>query len=66
MAKLIKTEGNYRIYELDQKECSMWYREYPTLVAWDGRYPELVGDMTATENEASTLEEMLEWIKEWG
>lgn len=65
MARLVKKEGNYGIYELDQKECAMHYREYPTFVAWDWRDPENVGNITFTENESSTLEEMLEWCKEY-
>ena len=43
----------------------MHFREYPTFVAWDLRYPEDVGNVSMTENESGTLEEMLEWLKEY-
>ena len=65
MAKFIKTEGNFRIYELDEKECRQHSREYPTLVCWDKDNHEDVGNMNLTENESETLEEMIKWCKEY-
>ena len=65
MAKLIQKEGRYGIYELDKRECAEFHREYPTIGAWDWKYPEDVGNIHMTENESSTLEEMLEWLKEY-
>lgn len=35
MAKFIKTEGNFRIYELTASECKEHGRVYPTIVCWD-------------------------------
>ncbi len=65
MAKFIKTEGNFSIYELDEKECKMHGRVYPTLVCWDKDEHEDIGNMSLTENETETLEEMVEWCKEY-
>lgn len=65
MARLVCKKGNYGVYELDAKECKQYYREYPTFVAWDWRSPEDVGNIHMTENETGTLEEMIEWCKEY-
>ena len=65
MAKFIKTEGDFRIYELDAKECKMHGRVYPTLVCWPSTHHEDIGDMSLTENETETLEEMVEWCREY-
>lgn len=65
MAKFIKTEGVYRIYELDARECQQSGREYPTLVCWLAMHHEDIGNMSLTENESETLEEMTEWCKEY-
>ena len=62
MAKFVKTENNYRIYELEQKECAQHFREYPTFVVW--RYSEDIGNVAMSENESGTLEEMIEWCNE--
>lgn len=64
MAKFIKTTGDYRIYELDARECKQHWREYPTLVCWLATHHEDIGNMSLTENEAATIEEMDEWCKE--
>lgn len=65
MAKLVKKEGRYGIYELDQKECAMHNRECPTFIAWDWKCPEDVGNIRMAETEGSSLEEVLEWLKEY-
>ena len=64
MARLVEKVGNYGIYELDQKECAMHNREYPTLVAWDWRDPDNVGNMCMSENESDSLAEMIDWCQE--
>lgn len=64
--KFVKTVGDYRIYELDERECKQHYRPYPTLVCWEEKYSTLnpyIGDMSMTENESETIEEMVEWCK---
>lgn len=65
MAKFIKTQGNFRIYELDKEECKIHGREYPTLVCWDKDDHEDIGNMSLTKNESETLEEMIKWCKEY-
>lgn len=65
MARFIKVEGDFRIYELTASECKMHGREYPTIVCWDKGNPEDVGNMNYTENETETLEEMVEWCKQY-
>ena len=65
MARFVKTEGLYRIYELDQRECRMHSREYPTFVCWLGTHHEEIGNMILTENETETIDEMIEWCKEY-
>jgi hypothetical protein len=65
MAKFIKTQGNFRIYELDENECKAHGREYPTLVCWDKDDHEDIGNMSYTENETETLEEMVKWCNEY-
>lgn len=62
MAKFVQTENNYRIYELEEKECKMFQREYPTFITW--MYEEDIGNMFLSENECSTLEEMVEWCNQ--
>ena len=62
MAKFIQTENNYRIYELEHKECQMFHREEPTFITW--KYDEDIGNMLLSENESGTLEEMIKWCKE--
>lgn len=62
MAKFIKTENNYRIYELEYQECKEFYKPYPTFVTW--KYEETIGDCYATENESGTLEEMIKWCQQ--
>lgn len=65
MAKFIKTEGDFSIYELDARECKQHFREYPTFVCWDKDNHEDIGNMNLTENESGTIEEMTEWCKEY-
>lgn len=65
MARLVKKEGRYGIYELDQKECAMYGKEYPTVIAWDWKYPEDVGNVKMSETEGRTLEEVLNWLREY-
>lgn len=62
MAKFIKTQGNFRVYELDEKECKQHSRVYPTFVCWD---KDNIGNMNLTENETETLDEMIKWCKEY-
>ena len=64
MARFIKTEGDFRIYELTESECKTHGRVFPTLVCWDKNEPE-IGNMHRTENETETLEEMVKWCKEY-
>lgn len=63
MAKFIKIEGDFRIYELEERECKFHGREYPTIVCWNKNDREVVGDLTYTENETGTIEEMVAWCK---
>ncbi len=63
MAKFIKTVGDYRVYELDERECKQHFREFPTLVCWLGTHHEDIGNMSLTENESATIEEMTEWCE---
>lgn len=63
MAKFIKTIGDYRVYELDERECKQHSREFPTLVCWLGTHHEDIGNMNLTENESATIEEMTEWCE---
>lgn len=62
--KLAKIVGSYRIYELEERECKQHYREYPTFACWFGSHHEDIGNMSLTENEASTLEEMVDWCND--
>ncbi len=59
--KFVKTENNYRIYELEEKECKELNREYPTYLTW--KYEEDIGNIYLTENEASSLEDMVKWCR---
>lgn len=64
--KFVTTVGDYRIYELDQRECKQHYRAYPTFACWEekpGRTNPDIGDMSLTENESETIEEMTEWCE---
>lgn len=66
--KFIKTVGDYRIYALDERECKQHHRLYPTLVCWEEKLGTLnpdIGDMSMTENESETIEEMVEWCKKY-
>ena len=63
--KFVKTVGLYRVYALDEGECRQHYREYPTLVCWLGTHHEDIGNMSLTENETETLDEMVEWCEEY-
>lgn len=65
MAKFIKTVGDYRVYELEERECKQHCREYPTLVCWLATHHEDIGNMSLTENESETIEEMTEWCEEY-
>lgn len=65
MARLLKKEGNFGIYELTESECKMHGREYPTIVCWDKEDHENIGNMSRTENETETLDEMVKWCKEY-
>lgn len=65
MAKFIKREGIYSIYELDARECKQHGREYPTLVCWYSNHHETIGNMHYTENETETIEEMIDWCKQY-
>ena len=66
--KFVQTRHNYRIYELDQKECKQFYRSYPTFVCWEEKPHTVnrdIGNMSLTENEAASLQEMLDWCDEY-
>ena len=65
MAKFINTIGEYRVYELDAKECRQHQRVYPTFVCWYKTRHEDIGNMSLTENETETIEEMTEWCEEY-
>jgi hypothetical protein len=63
LAELVK---DWRIYELDEKECKVWYREYPCFVCWEekrGTCNHDIGNLYTTENESGTLEEMIAWCE---
>ena len=59
--KLVTVENKWRIYELEAKECKEFGREYPTYITW--QYEEDIGNMYLSENESSSLEDMLSWCK---
>ena len=65
MAKFIQKQGAYSIYELDAKECRLHGRVYPTLVCWYSSHHDEIGNMSLTENETETLEEMTAWCEEY-
>ena len=65
MAKYIKTEGLYRIYELSEAECKQHSREFPTFVCWYNSHNDDMGNMRHTENESETIEEMAKWCREY-
>ena len=64
--KFVKSVGDFRIYELNPKECDRHYRVYPTFVCWEERLgttnPD-IGDLDYSENESETLKEMTEWCE---
>lgn len=64
MARFIKKVGLYSIYSLDVKECKQHFREFPTLVCWLSTHHEDIGNMSLTENETESINEMEEWCKE--
>ena len=63
----VKQIGNYRIYELTQKECRENFRVYPMFACWweykNETNPD-IGNMHYTENETESLSEMVEWCEE--
>ena len=63
--KFVKTVGLYRVYELEERECREHGRVYPTLVCWLKNHHEDIGNMSLTENESETIEEMTEWCEEY-
>lgn len=63
--KFVKTVGQFRIYELDERECKQHSREFPTVACWLATHHEDIGNMNLTENEAETIEEMSEWCEEY-
>ena len=64
MARFIKTEGEFRIYELDERECRQHLRAYPTIVCWNKDDHDIIGNVSLTEHESETIEEMIKWCKE--
>lgn len=65
MARFVKEVGDYSVYELDEKECRQNFREYPTYACWLSTHHEDIGNMSLTENETETIEEMTEWCEEY-
>ena len=64
--KFVKSVGDYRIYELDERECKEHFRVYPTFVCWEEKLGTInrdIGNMSLTENESETIEEMTEWCE---
>lgn len=61
MAKLVWNVADNRIYQLDEYECRIYGREYPTYVYW--RHECDIGNMGMTENEAGSLSEMIEYLR---
>ena len=63
--RYVDTVGLYRIYELDTKECKQFGRVYPTFACWYKHYHEDIGNMTYTENETESIDEMVKWCVEY-
>lgn len=63
--KYVKTIGLYGVYNLDEKECKEHLREFPCFVCWYSTHHEDIGNMSLTENESGTIEEMKEWCEEY-
>lgn len=64
--KFVKRVGDFRVYELDERECKQHFRSYPTFVCWEEKVGTLnrdIGNMSLTENESETIEEMTEWCE---
>lgn len=65
--KFVKRVADFRIYELDQRECKEHFRAYPCFVCWEekpGTINDDIGNMHFTENESETIEEMEQWCEE--
>lgn len=63
--KFVEKIGLYSVYELDKKECKQHHRVYPTFACWLSTHHEDIGNMSYTENETETIEEMTEWCEEY-
>lgn len=64
--KFVKKEGNWSIYELGRRECIQNCKPYPTYVCWEeklGTVNRSIGNLYTTENESSSLQEMIAWCK---
>lgn len=64
--KFVKRVNDYRIYELEEKECKDNYRSYPCYVCWleeVGTCNDDIGNLNTDENECGTLAEMSEWCE---
>lgn len=64
--KFVQRVNDYRVYELEEKECKENYRCYPCYVCWIEKVGTLnhnIGNLSTTENESETLEEMVDWCE---
>ena len=57
--KFVKKENNYRIYELEAKECEQFNRQYPTYLTWSNESD--IGNMCCIAFEGNTIEYVCEY-----
>ena len=65
--KLVNRIGDYRIYALDERECKQHHKPYPCYVCWEeklGTTNRDIGNLSLTENESDTLQDMVDWCKD--
>lgn len=64
--KLVKCVNDFRIYELEEMECTENYRCYPCFVCWlekVGTLNDDIGNLLTTENECGSLDDMIAWCE---
>lgn len=63
--KFLQTANGYDIYELSADECKKNFRTFPLFCCFHAGTEPVDRDLALSENEAETLDEMLDWCKQY-
>ena len=63
--KFLQTTNGYDIYELSADECKKNFRTFPLFCCFHAGTEPIDRDLALSENEAETLDEMLDWCQKY-